>query len=119
MIERRLGRKADARSALSQAAEVLGEVGAISWTATAHQELQKIGGRPPPSNSLSESEREVAYLVAAGKRNREIAGDLFVSVKTVESTLRSIFRKLGIRSRVELATLFVSGDHASGRENQS
>jgi len=45
----------------------------------------------------------VGHLVAVGKTNQEIAGALFVSLKTVEVTLTRIYRKLGIRSRTELA----------------
>jgi LuxR family maltose regulon positive regulatory protein len=53
--------------------------------------------------ALSERELEVARLVAARKTNPEIAAELFVSVKTVESHTRSIFRKLGVSSRMEVA----------------
>ena len=42
-------------------------------------------------------------LAGAGNRNREIAGQLFVSEKTVEAHLGRVFRKLGIRSRTQLA----------------
>lgn len=55
--------------------------------------------------ALTRSEASVAELVAEGLPNREIAERLFVSKKTVESHLGSAFRKLGIRSRVELARL--------------
>ena len=41
--------------------------------------------------------------MATGKRNREVAGELFVSVRTVESNLTRIYSKLGVRSRGELA----------------
>jgi DNA-binding NarL/FixJ family response regulator len=52
---------------------------------------------------LSAREREVAELVADRRMNKEIAGALFLSEKTVESHLRSVFRKLGVASRVEVA----------------
>ena len=52
---------------------------------------------------LSGSERRVAEAVAAGATNREAATSLFLSVKTVEFHLRNIYRKLGVRSRTELA----------------
>jgi DNA-binding NarL/FixJ family response regulator len=55
--------------------------------------------RPPPA------ERRVAKLVAAGRRNREIGQVLFMSVGTVEGHLTRTYRKLGIRSRSELARL--------------
>ena len=50
-------------------------------------------------------EREVAVLVAAGKRNRDVAAALFVSEKTVESHLARIYDKLGVRSRAALAAI--------------
>ncbi len=53
--------------------------------------------------SLSRREREVADLVTARKTNREMAAELFLSEKTVESHLRNIFAKLGTSSRVEVA----------------
>ena len=57
-------------------------------------------GRPASSTP---TERRIADLVALGRRNREIAGELFVSVATVEAHLTRIYRKLGVRSRTELS----------------
>ena len=57
---------------------------------------------------LTDSERRIAALVAAGKRNREIAAELFISVRTVEAHLGKIYRKAGVRSRTELAGLVAS-----------
>ncbi|WP_037762665.1 ATP-binding protein [Streptomyces sp. FXJ7.023] len=54
-------------------------------------------------------ERQVAALVMEGATNREIAARLFVSVKTVEATLTRVYRKLGIRSRVDLVRLAAGG----------
>jgi DNA-binding NarL/FixJ family response regulator len=54
-------------------------------------------------DSLSGREREVADLVALGRTNREIAGELFLSEKTVESHMSRLFGKLGVRSRAEVA----------------
>ena len=53
---------------------------------------------------LSARERQVAALVAAGMTNRQIAGDLVVSEKTVESHLAHIFVKLDVSSRAAVAT---------------
>ncbi|MEN3586069.1 AAA family ATPase [Streptomyces sp. ZYX-F-203] len=55
--------------------------------------------------ALASMERQVAALVMEGATNREIAGRLFVSVKTVEATLTRVYRKLAIRSRVDLVRL--------------
>ena len=56
-------------------------------------------------DSLTESERQVADLVARGHSNKEIAERLYMSHRTVGSHLYRIFPKLGLRSRVELARL--------------
>ncbi|MFI6981119.1 AAA family ATPase [Embleya sp. NPDC050154] len=58
-----------------------------------------------PSRALTAAEHRVAELVGDGATNREIAGRLFLSAKTVESTLTRVYRKLGIRSRAELIRL--------------
>lgn len=55
------------------------------------------------SASLTERELEVAELVAEGRSNREVAAELFVSVRTVEAHVGRVFAKLGVHSRVELA----------------
>lgn len=55
--------------------------------------------------SLAAMERQVASLVMEGATNREIAARLFISVKTVEATLTRVYRKLGIRSRVDIVRL--------------
>ena len=62
--------------------------------------------RPAPSDgldSLSQRERQVAMLITARKTNKEVAAELFLSEKTVESHLRNIFAKLGASSRVDVA----------------
>jgi len=54
---------------------------------------------------MTGAERRVARLVASGRRNDEVAGELEISSKTVEAHLTRIYRKLGVRSRTELAVL--------------
>lgn len=58
-----------------------------------------------PLDKLTKAERRVADVVARGLSNKEAAAELFVSVKTVDAHLQSIYRKLAIRSRTELAVL--------------
>lgn len=57
----------------------------------------------PALDSLSQAERRVAEAVARGLTNREVADHLYLSVKTVDFHLQQMYRKLGIRSRTELA----------------
>ena len=76
-------------------------------------ELARIGGRAASSMDLTPTETKVANLVAGGSTNREVADTLFISVNTVEAHLKRIYRKLGIRSRTELASVLAaepSGD---------
>jgi DNA-binding CsgD family transcriptional regulator len=64
--------------------------------------------------SLTETERAVAELVAQGLSNRDVAARMYVSIHTVAFYLRQIFRKLEIGSRVELARIVVNrADHRS------
>ncbi|MEW2043835.1 helix-turn-helix transcriptional regulator, partial [Streptomyces sp. NPDC005534] len=60
---------------------------------------------PAALDTLATTERQVAALVMEGATNREIAARLFISVKTVEATLTRVYRKLGIRSRVDIVRL--------------
>jgi DNA-binding NarL/FixJ family response regulator len=69
-----------------------------SWLAAGHP----TGPGPLPLESLTSRERRVALLAAAGKSNLAIATYLNVSVHTVKSQMKSIFRKLSIRSRAQL-----------------
>ena len=105
-VERRAKRKREARDTLTRALEIFDGLGAALWAEKARAELARIGGRAPSSLDLTPSETKVAALVAAGNTNREVADALFISVHTVEANLKRIYRKLGIRSRTELASTF-------------
>ncbi|HEX9243106.1 MAG TPA: response regulator transcription factor [Anaeromyxobacter sp.] len=61
----------------------------------------------PPADGLTQREREVALLVADGLRSREVAERLGIASQTVKSHLKTIFDKLGVRNRVELARRLV------------
>jgi DNA-binding CsgD family transcriptional regulator len=114
---RRLHQKSAARSALQEAATALDAMGVALWSARAGEELARIGGRVARPLELSPTETQVARLAATGRTNREVAAELFISVKTVEANLSSIYRKLNVRSRTELARLAAadtSREHPAG-----
>ena len=69
----------------------------------AREELGRARGRRGSADRLTPTELQVAELAVAGLRNTEIAARLFLSGKTVEANLSRIYRKLGVRSRTELA----------------
>ena len=73
-----------------------------SWAERAAAERARVGGRTS-IEGLSETELRVARLVAEGRSNKEIAAELFVTVRAVESNLSKVYAKLGIRSRTEVA----------------
>jgi DNA-binding CsgD family transcriptional regulator len=62
--------------------------------------------------SLTATERQISELVALGLTNREVAAEMFISSHTVAFHLRQVFRKLDIRSRVELARLAVEREQS-------
>jgi DNA-binding NarL/FixJ family response regulator len=66
------------------------------------RELPRVAAAPA-GDELTATEQRVADLIAAGATNRDAAAALFVSVRTVETHVAAIYRKLGIRSRAELA----------------
>jgi DNA-binding NarL/FixJ family response regulator len=101
---------------LKRAADELEATGALRFHAEARRELRRLGERPSAPagpgkgdasglDSLTAREREVAELVTDRKTNEEIATELFLSVKTIETHMRNIFRKLDVSSRVEVARL--------------
>jgi DNA-binding CsgD family transcriptional regulator len=69
---------------------------------------EPVAAVPPPPDGLTQREREVALLVADGLRSREVAERLGIASQTVKSHLKTIFDKLGVRNRVELARRLVS-----------
>jgi DNA-binding CsgD family transcriptional regulator len=101
-IERRRRRKAMAADHLRRAQEAFEEMGAVLWAERASIELARVGLRRSAPPQLTPSEQRVAELAAAGRTNREVAAQLFMSPKTVEANLARIYRKLGLHSRAEL-----------------
>jgi DNA-binding NarL/FixJ family response regulator len=100
---RRLGERRRAAEQLEAAKEVFAELGAALWLARTESELRRASPRPRHDRELTSAERRVAALVAAGRTNREVSAQLFTTVGTVEVHLTRIYRKLGLRSRTELA----------------
>ena len=100
---RRSKMKRPARETLEQALATFEDLGAAIWADKARAELARIGGRPAASGDLTPTERRVAELVAEGRSNKEVAAALFVTVKTVNTQLSRIYRKVGVHSRTELA----------------
>ena len=98
----RAGRRRAAREDIAAASEVFERLGAAAWANRAAAEQARIGGRAASRWELTSSERSVADLAATGHSNREIADRLVLSVRTVESHLGSVYRKLGVRSRAQL-----------------
>ena len=113
-ILRRQRKKGKAKSALEDARELFEQLGAKLWVERAQEELGRVGLRPRAAGDLTPTERKVAELVAAGRTNREVAAELFISVKTVEVYLTRIYRKHGVRSRTELAHAFLERGGGAG-----
>ena len=103
ICQRRAKQKAAARHSMQLALDMFRRLGARLWAERAEEELGRIGGRAASPLELTQMERRVASLVAEGLSNREVADRLFVSVRTVEGHLTGAYRKLGVRSRTELA----------------
>ena len=83
----------------------LSEEHSADWhAARARAEWRRAGGRTrrTPPGALTPQEAAVASLARAGRTNRQIAGQLFLSENTVETHLAHVYRKLGIRRRWEL-----------------
>lgn len=102
-IERRAKRWGDARRSLDDAAEIFERIGARLWSLRTAAERERLGGRKASGTGLSETERRIADLAAKGRSTQEIADALFLSPKTVAANLTRVYRKLGVRSRSELA----------------
>jgi len=115
-VERRAKRKLNARKALEEAHQIFSGLGARLWVAKVETELERVGGRRDSGSGLTPTELQVAELVAAGYSNKEVAAQLFVSVRTVEANLSKIFRKLGVESRTELAGR-IRGDEAESPDS--
>jgi DNA-binding CsgD family transcriptional regulator/tetratricopeptide (TPR) repeat protein len=102
-----------ARDGLRRAMAIAHRCGASMLATRARDALIAAGGRPRRPiheglESLTRSERSVAELAAAGRTNREIGSELYVTLNTVSTHLRSVYRKLNIKSRAQLPGHFGS-----------
>ena len=107
---RREGRRQEAREQLRTAHRLLSDMGAEPFAERAARELSATGEHPRKrsaqrTDALTAHELHIARLVATGATSREIASQLFLSPRTIDAHLRSIFRKLGITSRRQLREL--------------
>ena len=105
---RRHRRRVDARGYLHLAADAFERLGAACWARRARDELRATGetvrkrDQGQAIDTLTPQELQVARAVSQGLTNREAAAQLFISPRTVDHHLRSIYRKFGITSRAEL-----------------
>ena len=105
---RRAGRRTAAREPLVEALDLAARSGARPLAARAREELRATGARPRREwrtgvEALTPSELRIVRLAAEGRSNREIAHELYVTLKTVEGHLSRAYTKLGIGGRGELA----------------
>jgi DNA-binding CsgD family transcriptional regulator len=107
---RRARRRSEARGHLARARELFEQIGAGRWIERCDHELVAAGGvAAPPDHSfdadrvLTPQELQIARLCVAGRSNRDIGAALFISGRTVETHLSSIYRKLAVKNRAELA----------------
>ena len=107
---RRAKRKRRAREELETARADFEALRSPRWARRAEEELARVSGRAPAGDELTATERRVADLVAAGRSNKQVAADLFVSVRAVEANLTRIYAKLGLRSRTQLARALGAAD---------
>jgi DNA-binding CsgD family transcriptional regulator len=105
---RRYGRRASAREPLTEALDLAARCGARPLATRAREELKATGARPRREwrtglEALTPGELRVVQLAAAGHSNREIAHELYVTLKTIEGHLSRAYTKLGIEGRGQLS----------------
>jgi DNA-binding CsgD family transcriptional regulator len=115
----RAGRRTEARDMLAEALDGATRCGARRLVGRITSDLRVAGGRPrrvliSGVDALTPAERQTADLAAHGLSNRDVAQDLFLSVRTVENTLRRVYRKLDINSRDQLAAALGAAEPADG-----
>ena len=96
----------DGRRHLTVALDLFASLGARLWVDLTRAELRPIGAPLIAPDRLTAREEQVARLVAGGASNRDVADSLYVNPKTVEYHLVNVYRKLGVRTRTELALVW-------------
>ena len=115
---RRGNSRSEARQLLREGVDQAHRCGATALVTRANHELAATGAHPRTVmlsglEALTASERRVAQMAADDLSNKEIAQALFVTVKTVETHLGRVYRKLAVRSRKELALALSTPAEAS------
>ena len=121
---RRSGRRVESRVQLRAALEVFQRLGSRPWADRAERELRTTGEKvrrrkASATEELSPQELQIGLVVAQGVTNREAGAALFLSPKTIEYHLSHVYRKLGVRSRTELARLVAHQDVLPGTPSLS
>jgi DNA-binding CsgD family transcriptional regulator len=111
-LRRESNHKRSARAALDEAAEIFESLGSLQWYQRTQAEIRRIGGRNVASGEFTETERRIVDLVVAGRTNREIASELFLSPNTVAWNLSRVYRKCGVNSRTALVA-HLAGPHSA------
>ncbi|MEV6008630.1 AAA family ATPase [Streptomyces sp. NPDC051976] len=104
-VERRARHRTTARTVLAEARQLAVDGGALPLAERAGAELARVDGTAGglAVTALTPAEARITELVRGGATNREVAAQLFISVKTVEGTLSRLYRRFGVRSRTALA----------------
>jgi DNA-binding NarL/FixJ family response regulator len=109
----RARRRVDARARLREGLETFERLRAQPWVERSQGELRAAGAvdreAAYPPDELTAQELRIALAAARGATNKQIAAELFLSPKTIEFHLGRVYRKLGIRSRTELAAKVADG----------
>ena len=110
MLQRRAKQKNAAKRSLEQALTMYKQIGAPMWVQRCQDGLSRIGlRRAAVTEGLTPAQQRVAGLVAAGMTNREVAGTLYMSLRSVESHLTKVYRELGVKSRSQLVAALKAG----------
>ncbi|HEU4426208.1 MAG TPA: LuxR C-terminal-related transcriptional regulator, partial [Pilimelia sp.] len=104
VLQRRLRRRAAAERLLTEARDIYAAAHAVPWRDRTIVELERLHGARlgRGTRSLTPTEERIVGMIVSGATNRQIATALSASVKTVEGAISRIYRKLNVRSRLEL-----------------